>query len=74
MAGHALSEALHATGDSDAARAALAPVIRRLSAIASTIPSAEDRHRFWHRPLANASALRLATDLGVCPLPAIEPS
>jgi hypothetical protein len=40
-------------------------VIRRLSAIASTIPSTEERRRFWHRPLANASIVRLGATLGL---------
>jgi hypothetical protein len=66
MAGHALAETHHRRGDDDAARAALTPVIRRLSAIASTIPSIEERRLFWHRPIANASIVRLGATLGVC--------
>jgi hypothetical protein len=65
MGGHALAEVRKARGDADGARAALAPVMRRLTAIAGTIPAPEDRDRFWHRPLANASIAALAAKLRV---------
>jgi hypothetical protein len=63
-AGFALAEA-YAARDEGAARAALAPVVRRLASIASTIASPEQRARFWQRPLPNASVVRLAARLGV---------
>jgi tRNA A-37 threonylcarbamoyl transferase component Bud32/tetratricopeptide (TPR) repeat protein len=63
MAGHALAEARLAKGDRDGAALALEPVEARLQAIASTIASVELRERFWHRPLPNASVLRLRHQL-----------
>jgi hypothetical protein len=65
MGGLALAEVLDARGEGDRARAALVPVVRRLTAVAATIASPEDRDRFWHRPLPNASLGRLAAKLGL---------
>ena len=62
-AGLALAEALSATGDREGASRALAPVVARLTVIASTIADAEHRARFWNRPLPNVSVVRLAAEL-----------
>lgn len=64
MAGVALAEAKMKT-DVAAARAALEPVLERLRSVALTLPSADDRRRFWTRPLPNARARALAESLGM---------
>jgi hypothetical protein len=63
IAGVTLADA-RAAKDEAGARAALEPVVRRLTAVAATLPSAE-RARFWQRPWPNAEAHRLAVRLGV---------
>jgi len=65
MAGLALAEVRLATGDRTAARAAIAPIVERLAAIASTIPSLAQRASFWRRPLPNEDVVRIALELGL---------
>jgi eukaryotic-like serine/threonine-protein kinase len=65
MAGLALAEAHVAREDTDAAKAALTPIVSAIDAIAATIGSPEHRLRFKERPLANDAIARLARELGV---------
>ncbi len=65
LAALALTEAHRAHGDTEAARAALAPVLRRTEAIAATLPEGERRTRFWARALPNARIAALAETLGL---------
>ncbi|MDB4935464.1 MAG: protein kinase [Labilithrix sp.] len=65
FADYALAEAQLARGAKDEARATIASITSRLDAIASTIPDAAQRRRFWDRPLANAGIVRLGRELGV---------
>jgi tetratricopeptide (TPR) repeat protein len=65
MAGLALAEVHAARGDRAAVRAAIAPIVAQLSAIAATIPSAPLRRSFWQRPLPNDLVVRVATAAGI---------
>ena len=65
MAALALAEAHLARGDQGAARATIAAVARRLTAIAATIPSSEHRARFWGRAFPNARIAAIAGELQV---------
>ncbi len=62
-AGVTLAEALSAAGDREGARRAIFALKTRLTRIAGTLSAPDQRERFWHRPLHNASVLRLAAEL-----------
>jgi len=73
MAALALAEVRVARGDHAGGRAAIAPIVARLSVIAATIRSPSLRRSFWLRPLPNDAVVRIATSLGVdVPLPAAD--
>ena len=65
LASAALTEALLARGDRDAARDAIAILVGRLATIARTLQGDARRERFWSRRLPNDRVRALARELGV---------
>lgn len=63
IAGVTLAEALVASGATNGALRVLGTVKARLAVTAATISAPAQRERFWHRPLPNATLLKLVTQL-----------